>query len=388
MDGLNYILGTQSIGPAYGFTDDSELVETALGIEEMGSNILKIALSPSLYDLTDSAHLEYDYVGMLSQDPSFKRVLEMDFDHYFFWVERAGVFIDGDGLTEAEAQAEYQVHRQLADYLLTTFEGTGKTFYIGSWEADWHLVNENWNWDVFRSDVPQDRIDGMIDWLNIRQQAIDDAKGVHGTDGVNLFHYVEVNLVETAMDGLPRIANEILPHVNVDLVSYSAYDVTADLDSYETMKLELTATLDYLEQQLQPKDGLPFEKRVFIGEFGYPFGRGEAWRNDPETAEEQAARSLDFLRVSLEWGTPFALYWQFYDNEISSDGSYNGFWMVDNEGVEQPIYEIYEEFYDQSDAWVQAFVETNGRNPTEEEFRSKSVAVLTEMREEIGHSWG
>ena len=42
---FNYILGTQTFAPSYQFTDQTELVETAQAIYDMGSNILKTALA-------------------------------------------------------------------------------------------------------------------------------------------------------------------------------------------------------------------------------------------------------------------------------------------------------------------------------------------------------
>ena len=42
VDAFNYVIGTQTIGATYKFTQESVLVETARAILDMGSNILKI----------------------------------------------------------------------------------------------------------------------------------------------------------------------------------------------------------------------------------------------------------------------------------------------------------------------------------------------------------
>src|SRR5689334_6891900 len=68
---FNYVLGTQTIAPAYRFTRDTSLVETAQAVRAMGSNILKISLSsdyaqtypgvpgnPALHSLTDLVQKE------------------------------------------------------------------------------------------------------------------------------------------------------------------------------------------------------------------------------------------------------------------------------------------------------------------------------------------
>jgi hypothetical protein len=41
---FNYILGTQSIGATYQFTDQTLMVETAQAILDLGSNVLKITM--------------------------------------------------------------------------------------------------------------------------------------------------------------------------------------------------------------------------------------------------------------------------------------------------------------------------------------------------------
>ena len=46
---FNYIIGTQTVGAKYKFTEETNLVETAKAIHEMGSNILKFSLSPRYY---------------------------------------------------------------------------------------------------------------------------------------------------------------------------------------------------------------------------------------------------------------------------------------------------------------------------------------------------
>ncbi len=44
VDAFNYVIGTQTIGATYKFTQESVLVETARAILDMGSNILKITM--------------------------------------------------------------------------------------------------------------------------------------------------------------------------------------------------------------------------------------------------------------------------------------------------------------------------------------------------------
>ena len=45
VDTVNYVLGTQTIGIKYKFTEQTGLVETAQRIQEMGSTILKFSMT-------------------------------------------------------------------------------------------------------------------------------------------------------------------------------------------------------------------------------------------------------------------------------------------------------------------------------------------------------
>ena len=57
----------------------------------------------------------------------------------------------------------------------------------------------------------------------------------------------------------------------------------------------------------------------------------------------------------VEWGVPFALLWQFYDNDVLVGGSHNGFWMIDGQCWQQPIYEAYARFYEETAARWEVF---------------------------------
>ena len=38
------------------------------------------------------------------------------------------------------------------------------------------------------------------------------------------------------------------------------------------------------------------------------------------------------MRIGLEWGCPFVLCWQMYNNEFA-DGRENGYWLIDEKVV-------------------------------------------------------
>ena len=397
LETFNCTLGTQTIGATYQFTNESVLVETAQRILDMGSNLLKFTMgrgyermmlkpskaayqetvqyllnqgndakdaprikfpgaaptatteNPGIQTLTDLARLE----------PSYRRVFEMPFAYYHIWTYAFTPDWWHEGFSQENRDREYREIRDLVTHLLETYRGTGKTFFLGHWEGDWHLRPD------LKTDTDEQvtagALQGMIDWLNVRQQAVDDAKRDVPHEGVQVYHYTEVNRVtDLSMEGRPSVAHSVLPKTNVDYVSYSTYDALDDIAN------KLPLALNYLESKLPPKAGIS-GKRIFIGEYGF------AAHTYPEL--ERVLRSLQVMRIGLEWGCPFVLCWQMYNNEFK-DGHENGYWLIDDNGVKQPLWHTHQRFYQKSRRCLADFQHQEGRLPTSEEFRRLALAIL------------
>ncbi|MBM3492795.1 MAG: hypothetical protein FJX72_00515 [Armatimonadetes bacterium] len=360
---FNYVIGTQTFGVKYTFTKDTSLVETAKAIREMGSNVLKISMekdyakqypdlpaNPKIRTLVDLARLE----------PSYRAVLRMPFSHILLWTYPFDAGWWADGLSEDEREKTYRQHYDLTAYLLRTFSGSGKTFYLGHWEGDWHLHP---SYDPSK-DPSDTMIRGMADWLNARQKAIEDAKRDTPHRKVAVYGYTEVNLVQKAMKGGKTLTNDVLPLTTVDFVSYSSYDSLTNDPA--TVGDRLKAALQYVENRLPPKPGIE-GKRVFLGEYGFP--------TQHHTPENQENLSRAVCRAALEWGCRFALYWEMYCNE-KPEGKHRGFWMIDDKGAKQPVYHMHARFYREAKDRVAAFLKEKGRLPTEGEFRKIGVELL------------
>lgn len=360
---FNYVIGTQTFGVKYTFTKDTSLVETAKAILAMGSNVLKISMekdyhrqypglsvNPEIRTLADLARLE----------PSYRAVLRMPFSHILIWTYPFDAGWWADGLSHDEREKTYRQHYDLAAYLLRTFNGSGKTFYLGHWEGDWHLHP---GYDVTK-DPSEMMIRGMADWLNARQKAIEDASRDTPHRKVTVYGYTEVNLVQKAMKGGKTLTNDVLPLTSVDFVSYSSYDSLTNDPA--TVGDRLKAALQYIENRLPAKTGIE-GKRVFIGEYGFPQQR--------HTPEDQERLSRAVCRAALEWGCRFALYWEMYCNE-KAEGKHRGFWMIDDKGAKQPVYHMHARFYRQAKARVAEFIRQHGRVPTEGEFRRIGLELL------------
>lgn len=359
----NLILGTQAIGGRYHFTDKPALVEAAEVIRDMGATCMKFALRleprhPEIHSLAD----------LVTQDANCRQVLDMAFRDFFLWVDARAEGAWARGLKPDERAAEYRHVHDLTVRLLKTYSGTGKTFYLGHWEGD----------NMLRGDIGREgdtkmadavRVQGFIDWLKIRQQAVDDAKRETPHQHVQVWHYTEVNHPTISLlEDRPSVANRVLPYVAVDFVSYSAYDSQNDPNL-------LRNTLDYLQSKLTPKPGLT-DKRVFIGEYGFPIWKEGRTQHTPM---QQRDLSVRVIQAAMEWGSPFVLYWELYNNELDPDGRHRGFWMIDDKGLKQPIYETCRAYYAWARRWILGATAKSGRPPTDVELRKAAVAYFDKV---------
>ncbi len=351
VDGFNYTLGTQTIGASYQFTAEPKLVETARAIRAMGSNTLKFslaldkALQPQPRSLAEITRL----------DPSVKAVLAMPFASYVMWAYPLSA--DSRRFQKESLSDEYREMYDLTRALLTDHNRSGKSFYLGNWEGDWHLLHLKPEYIPSAAEI-----ENMAAWARARQKAVDDARRDTPHQNVQVFYYLEVNRVVDAIAGKPRLANQVLASVNPDFVSYSSYDALGG-DAGANLK----RSLDFIESKLAPKTGIE-GKRVFIGEYGFP-----ALSNPPEQQERLSRR---VMRAGLSWGCPFVLYWELFNNEVGKDGRQRGFWLIDDKNIKQPVYFAHQRFYEQARRYVAEFLKANKRPPTRAEFIQKALPWL------------
>ncbi len=338
IDGFNFVVGTQTIGASYHFTNEPRVIETAKAILAMGSNAIKIR------------------VGENSD-----QVLAMPFKYYFLWFNSCWAQTDGfRALSQVELDAEYRTTYEYARKLLLQYSGSGKAFFLGHWEGDWCLLP---NYDG-KVDASLPAVDAMVSWLNIRQKAVDDAKRDTRHTNVDVYHFTEVNRVRDAMvNGKRRLVNAVLPRVNVDFVSSSAYDMQ-QLD-----EKTVHDTLDYVATRIAPKPGIS-GKRLFIGEFGIP---QQKWAN--YTGAQHEKINTDIIVKFLTWGSPFILYWEMYNNEVK-DGKQLGYWLINDKNEKQPLYFTFQNLYKQGRNFVTQSLANAQRVPTNDEFTTWAAQWL------------
>ncbi|MFZ1743595.1 MAG: hypothetical protein WAT93_12110 [Pontixanthobacter sp.] len=368
----NYVLGTQAIGGFYQFSKQSALLEQVMEIRGLGSNLMKLSLgrgSAARYGTGDAAGRARTTLQYLKTSPDLQQVFDMEIKYYQAWVHSFTAGDWRDGVSPKEARAYYDEMYELAAWLLTRYSGSGKVFMLGNWEGDWLL-----NGRGGRESTPSMKaVEGMTDWLNIRQKAIDDAKAAISHENVELYHYVEVNLVEKAMAGKRSIARDVLPKANVDLVSYSSYEAIkkSQKPDLASIREPLRKTVSYLEGQLQPKPGLPFERRVFIGEYGYHANKAK-----PQTVKQQFLKSRYVMQVAIELDLPFALIWQLYNNEYATDGTSNEMSLIDESGQKRALYYLHRRYLEKMTEFVAESCRKTGKEPAREAFKGRALEVL------------
>lgn len=371
----NYTLGTQAFGGNHDFDKDATLLDQAREIRALGSNVLKISLGKrqaGKYGFGAAAANADSALEYVKAAPGLQKTLDLDFTYYQFWVQTFTAADWRDGVSKAEAKLYYNEIYDLTAWLLKRYAGTGKVFMLGNWEGDWLLDGGQGK----ASTPTPAAIQGMIDWLNIRQKAIDDAKAAISHPGVEVYQYAEVNLVKRAIDGKPSVAFSVLPATNVDFVSYSSYEAikqsqTPDL---QAIRQPLIQIVRYLEGQLRPKPGLPFDHRVFIGEYGY-----HANQNLPLSVEQQYLKSRYVMQVAIELNLPFALIWQFYNNEYAPDGTSQEMSFVDESGQKRALYYLHQQYLKAMTAFVSDSCRQTGGVPTRDAFRANALQVLNAL---------
>lgn len=328
-------LGIAHIGGLYCFSDTDFLNEGAATARAVGAKCIKVSLSldtdnpsPKLYPF----HSQWPAVttlDALADAPYYRALFAREFDTFILTAFRPGRAASywRESFSREDEQAEEEVFASLTLHLLRTYAHTRKTFIIQNWEGDWALRG---SFDPAAVPTPAATA-AMIRWLNARQRGVARARAEFSTGTARVFHACEVNLVKRAMvDGAQSVTTDVLPHVAVDLASYSAWD-TKDSPA------QFSEALTFIARHKRPTE--PFgEHGVYVGEFGLP--EAEA------TPQLVLERTKTLLEAAQRFGCPYAVYWQLYCNEPTtkspkSNADYKGFWLVRPDGTRSPVCELF-----------------------------------------------
>jgi hypothetical protein len=328
-------LGVAHIGGLYSFTETDYLNEGAKAVLDLGAKCIKVNLSlepdnlPSKIYSFHSKWPDVETLDRLASTPYYRNLFAKEFDTFIlntFRPGRSGGYWRTQ-FTPEDEKAEVECFASLTKHFFRTYAGSNKTFILQNWEGDWALRG---NFDP-KSEPTAEATDAMIRWLAARQRGVEQAREEFPDGTVRVFHACEVNLVSQALElGSPSVTTDVLPHVSLDLVSYSAWDTKNSPEQF-------AKALDFIaSHKLITK---PFGAHgVYVGEFGLPESEG--------TPELVLSRTAELLKIAQQKGCPYAVYWQIYCNEpikvpATTSADYKGFWLIRPDGTRSPVCDLF-----------------------------------------------
>ncbi len=244
-----------------------------------------------------------------------------------------------DGLSQTEYNTVYNEIYNATKYFRNNSNFSGKTFILQNWESDNAI--KAWNMSSYQQDIA---FQGLIDYMDCKQNAIDDAKDDTPTSNVNVYGALEVNKVpEYETYNFPTVIDNVAPYTNMDLYSYSDWDTKQIGDEWK-----MTGKLDYIAQKAP--DSTAFgSKNVFLGEFGSREAMFmSSSTHDAESDRKQREVLARQLQLALRWGVQYAVYWEVYCNELrdgetvdpgeeATESQLRGLWLIRPDGSETSL---------------------------------------------------
>jgi hypothetical protein len=275
--------GSYTIGP------DPVLVDGAKAIQYLKFKHIKLYAGNALKEAYGIEMKTKSLKDLLEKNSEYKKVLEMPFKTvalvcFSMFSGNDDYWKKSSPLTEKELESEEEEFRSLSEYLQKTYPD--KNFILQNWESD--------NAVFLGEESPETKKMYLINLSNLINARI---RGITNSKASNVYSAIEVNSIVNLLENPEsyRVANTILPHLNVDYVSYSCYD------SLFKDAATLGRCIDSLRSMVSPVS------EVFIGEWGFPL-----LEMDPEVAKKLLRGALG---VFADRNIPIQFYWQIYDNE-------------------------------------------------------------------------
>jgi hypothetical protein len=231
---------------------------------------------------------------------------------------------------------------QLTKYLIATYRGRAVTFILQNWEGDWMIREFPGAMWTDPKKIPTDldqRVETYVRWFAARQRGVSRARAELSAAGskCRVLHAIEVNRVFDTLLGAPTLCNRVLPRVEVDLISWSAYD-GMQIDAHGTGDAAAIGIWQGIEiirahARTFERDGKG-RPQVMLGEFGVAENK-----LPPEKPAEDILEGT--VAAALAQDASLLHYWELFCNE-SNDPKYRdapldrnlradelgGFWLI------------------------------------------------------------
>ena len=281
--------------------------------------------------------------------PRYRKILE-NTQFRTIWLTAYPVFNYGQGpdeidlrrrVPEREWEEEHRQLREMVEWLYRNFGDRDKVILISNNEADEKLrevLNATGEPELAVGNVARD--------LQTRFRAVTEVRDKFASARLKVFSGVEISLWKSKLGrtatgefvkqsiGLNAL-EAVLPQVNCDFVSFSAWETMASKDVH-TALTEALADIRRRTRQRVTVAGRAFfgQYHVLLGEFGF----AREWKL-PNAAVAAGLASVLSLLDSEQ--VRYAVYWQLYDNRegrVRRFGLLDGHQKVTCAGIELMTY--------------------------------------------------
>lgn len=328
---FNRRVGATHVAGKYHLTGKPFLIEGAEKLLELGTRLGKFWLIPRgiAGSYPFNSHWDkYDSLASLARSEYFAQLLAMPFETLVF--EAHAPPEEGwkkPGLPESFYQRVTEEFYQLTAQLYRVCWDRDLTIILQHWEGDWFMRGAGQLWNPPPPDW-RTLCERMQRWLTARQAGVTKARAETSAGAkCRVAHAAEVNRVIDAWKGVPTMTREVLPGVELDVVSYSSYDGMRD-------GLTLWRCVEDIRRHA--RTGPLFGPgAVFVGEIGLP---------ENEQKKPIAERWDDWLGALLAANVPYIAQWELFCNEfnpkvvpppatpVRAPSQLRGFWLVKPDG--------------------------------------------------------
>lgn len=327
---FNARVGTTHVAGKYHLADRPYLNEGARRMIELGTKLGKFWFDPS------RAASDYRFNSAWSKPRTLVELAETDYWQQVWDMPFATLMLEAheavDNGWERERPAEFfaavtAAYEAITAWFYRRFRQRKITIILQHWEGDWLLRGAGAKWDSPPADWKM-KCERMQRWLAARQAGVNKARAAALADAkCRVAHAAEVNRVLDLHRGIPTMTDQVLPGVELDLVSYSAYDAMKD-------GVTLYKAIETIRRHA--RTGKLFGPgAVYLGEIGIP---------ENEQPSRIAERWDEWLGAALAANALYVAQWELYCNElnprlkpapavpIKQFQEARGFWLVRPDG--------------------------------------------------------
>lgn len=340
-------VGTTLVAGKYHLTGKPNLTEGAEKMLELGTRLGKFWFDPSRAATDYPFNSDWPQMATLrdlAASPYWSEVFRMPFKTLILIAESP---IERGWKGDQDDPFYERITKEFEDLTTHLFEKYGDrdlVVILQNWEGDWQLrgTGETWNpppenWRTLCG--------RFVKRLAARQAGVSRARDRFPGARLKVLHAAEVNRVRDQWEGIPTMAEHVLPHVDLDLVSYSCYDAMKD---GITLYKAISTVAKFARTNGEHGPGA-----VYLGEIGIP----------ENIAKERIKERWDeLLGAAFAADVKYVAQWELYCNElnpkfqphpkppITEGWRMRGFWLLEPDGSLSQSGEFFRELWKRAGA--------------------------------------